>query len=79
MSFVHSHMPSALCCVLELAINCYFGQAWNLLGLCQVSMGDIRPGAAAYERVLKMDPQNLEAWCHLGQARKEVSSAPLRF
>ncbi len=35
-------------------------------------MGDIRLGAAAYERVLRMDPDNLEAWMHLAQARKEV-------
>lgn len=47
-------------------------QAWNFLGLCQVSMGDIRLGAAAYERVLRTDPNNLEAWMHLAQARKEV-------
>lgn len=57
-------MPVCVCIML---------QAWNLLGLCQVSMGDIRLGSAAYERVLKMDPVNLEAWVHLAQARKEVA------
>lgn len=40
-------------------------------------MGDIRLGAAAYERVLRMDPDNLEAWMHLAQARKEVHSVVL--
>ena len=39
-------------------------------------MGDIRLGAAAYERVLRMDPDNLEAWMHLAQARKEVRRPP---
>ena len=47
-------------------------QAWNFLGMCQVSMGDLRQGAAMYERVLRSDPACLEAWVHLAQARKEV-------
>ena len=40
--------------------------------MCQVSMGDLRQGAAAYERVLRADPACLDAWVHLAQARKEV-------
>jgi hypothetical protein len=55
-----------------LSKSCCSVQAWNFLGLCQVSMGDIRPGASCYERVLRVDPNSLEAWMHLAQARKEV-------
>ncbi len=48
-------------------------QARTFLGLCQVSMGEIQLGATNYERVLKQDPDNLEACVYLAQARKEVS------
>ncbi len=47
-------------------------QARTFLGLCQVSMGEIQLGASNYERVLKQDPDNLEACVYLAQARKEV-------
>ncbi len=45
--------------------------AWNLLGLCRTSMGDIREGVKAYERALSLDPSMREAWVNLGQALKE--------
>lgn len=47
-------------------------QARTFLGLCQFSMGDIQLGACNYERVLREDPNNLEAAVYLAQARKEV-------
>lgn len=46
-------------------------KAWNLLGLCRVSMGDIRDGVAAYEKALALSPDSREAWLNLGQALKE--------
>ena len=50
-------------------------QARTFLGLCQVSMGEIQLGASNYERVLKQDPDNLEACVYLAQARKEARAA----
>jgi Tfp pilus assembly protein PilF len=47
-------------------------QAWNLLGLCQTSMGDIGDGIRAYQRVIDMQPDHREAWVNMAQARKEV-------
>lgn len=48
-------------------------QAWNLLGLCQTSMGDIWDGIRAYQRVIDLQPNHREAWVNTAQARKEVS------
>ena len=36
-------------------------------------MGEIQLGATNYERVLRQDPDNLEACVYLAQARKEVT------
>lgn len=47
-------------------------QAWNLLGLCQTSMGDIGDGIRAYQKVIDMQPDHREAWVNMAQARKEV-------
>ena len=64
----------------HLACFAFFGmflgasQARTFLGLCQVSMGEIQLGASNYERVLKLDPDNLDACVYLAQARKEVGS-----
>ena len=52
-------------------------QARTFLGLCQVSMGEIQLGASNYERVLRQDPDNLEACVYLAQARKEVFTSIL--
>eukprot|EP00775_Hariotina_reticulata_P011921 gene11921-12065_t len=46
-------------------------QAFNYLGLCRVSMGDIRDGCRAYERAIELQPEMREAWLNLGQALKE--------
>lgn len=46
-------------------------QAWNYLGLCKVSMGDIREGCRAYEKAIELVPDMKEAWLNLGQALKE--------
>lgn len=40
-----------------------------MLGLCRVSMGDIRLGVAAYEKAIELSPDNREAWLNLGQVR----------
>ena len=40
-------------------------------------MGEIQLGASNYERVLKQDPDNLEACVYLAQARKEVTAGSL--
>ena len=53
-------------------------QALSFLGLCQVSMGDIREGAALFEKVIRSHPDDLDAWVHLAQARKEVESSHCR-
>ena len=63
-------MPQGIAASLA-SVNEYM-QAWTFLGLCQVSMGDIQLGASNYERVLRQDPENLEACVYLAQARKEV-------
>ncbi|KAL3144958.1 hypothetical protein ABBQ32_003464 [Trebouxia sp. C0010 RCD-2024] len=46
-------------------------QAWNLLGLCQTSMGDIQDGIRAYQRAIDLQPHHKEAWVNMAQARKE--------
>ncbi|KAL3145349.1 hypothetical protein ABBQ38_001606 [Trebouxia sp. C0009 RCD-2024] len=46
-------------------------QAWNLLGLCQTSMGDIQDGIRAYQRAIDLQPNHREAWVNMAQARKE--------
>lgn len=46
-------------------------QAFNYLGLCRVSMGDISDGCRAYERSIELQPEMREAWLNLGQALKE--------
>ena len=48
-------------------------QAWNLLGLCQTSMGDIGDGIRAYHKAIDLQPNHREAWVNMAQARKEVS------
>ena len=48
-------------------------QAWNLLGLCQTSMGDIGDGIRAYQKAINLQPNHREAWVNMAQARKEVS------
>lgn len=48
-------------------------QAWNVLGLCHTSMGDIGAGIAAYRRTIELQPDHREAWANLAQARKEVT------
>lgn len=47
-------------------------QAWNVLGLCHTSMGDIGDGIAAYKKAIELQPDHREAWANLAQARKEV-------
>ncbi|MEW5314536.1 MAG: hypothetical protein WDW38_006026 [Sanguina aurantia] len=46
-------------------------QAWNVLGLCSVSQGNIREGVAAYQRALDLNPKLKETWLNLAQALKE--------
>ena len=53
-------------------------QAWNLLGLCQTSMGDIGDGIRAYQKVIDLQTDHREAWVNMAQARKEVSSHDFR-
>ena len=48
-------------------------QAWNVLGLCHTSMGDIGDGIAAYRKAIDLQPDHREAWANLAQARKEVT------
>lgn len=49
-------------------------QAWNVLGLCHTSMGDIGDGIAAYQKAIDLQPDHREAWANLAQARKEVAA-----
>ncbi len=42
-------------------------QAWNVLGLCSTSQGDIRDGVKAYERATELNPKLKEAWVNMGQ------------
>lgn len=44
-------------------------QAWNLLGLCSVSQGDIRDGVAAYKKAVQLKPDLKEAWFNMAQVR----------
>ena len=53
-------------------------QAWNLLGLCQTSMGDIGDGIRAYQKVIDLQTDHREAWVNMAQARKEVSPHDVR-
>ncbi|KAK9817859.1 hypothetical protein WJX72_003273 [[Myrmecia] bisecta] len=46
--------------------------AWNLLGLCRTSQGDIPAGLQAYEQAIKLNPKHREAWINMAQAKKEV-------
>lgn len=47
-------------------------QAWNLFGLCSISLGNIEEGLEAYNKALKLDPTFRDAWFNLCQAHKEV-------
>ena len=42
-------------------------QAWNLLGLCQTSMGDIGDGIRAYQKVIDLQSDHREAWVNMAQ------------
>ena len=42
-------------------------QAWNVLGLCSTSQGDIRDGVKAYEKAVEANPKLKEAWVNMGQ------------
>ncbi|KXZ44388.1 hypothetical protein GPECTOR_68g359 [Gonium pectorale] len=46
-------------------------QAWNVLGLCSTSQGDIRDGVRAYEKAVELNPRLKESWVNMGQALKE--------
>lgn len=52
------------CCVRNSSA---FPQAWNVLGLCFTSQGDIRDGVRAYERATELNPKLKEAWVNMGQ------------
>jgi len=45
--------------------------AWNMLGLCSTSQGNISDGVAAYEKAVALNPELKEAWFNMGQALKE--------
>lgn len=47
-------------------------QAWNLMGLCKTSLGEIDEGVASYKKALQKDPDHKEAWFNMFQALKEV-------
>ncbi|GMH35900.1 hypothetical protein BSKO_03768 [Bryopsis sp. KO-2023] len=47
-------------------------QAWNLLGLCKTSLGDIQEGVASYKKALAIDPNHKESWFNMCQALKEA-------
>lgn len=53
--------------------------AWNMLGLCKVSRGDIREGIQAYREALKLNPKLRDAWINMAQALKEVGRARPSF
>ncbi|KAG2493602.1 hypothetical protein HYH03_008119 [Edaphochlamys debaryana] len=46
-------------------------QAWNVLGLCSTSQGNIRDGVRAYEKAVELNPKHKESWVNMGQALKE--------
>ena len=62
-------------CVQSVAIQPKNAQAWNQLGLCQISSGDLVEGIVSYKKALKLNPHHKETWLNLGQAHKEVSLA----
>lgn len=43
-----------------------------MLGLCQVSQGDLAEGIATYDRALAIDPGGVEPTLNLGMALKEI-------
>jgi len=45
--------------------------AWNSLGLCLTSIGELRGGAEAYRRAVALSPGMREAWANLAQCLKE--------
>ncbi|CAD7702294.1 unnamed protein product, partial [Ostreobium quekettii] len=47
-------------------------QAWNMMGLCCTSLGDIREGVDAYKAAIKLDPNFKEAYFNICQALKEA-------
>lgn len=57
------------CRELQQAVRLDSGnaQAWNILGLCSTSQGDIREGVRAYERAVEINPRLKEAWINMGQ------------
>lgn len=51
-------------------------QAWNMLGLCLTSQGDVTEGVKAYKEAIRLSPQLREAWMNMGQVFKEVRPLP---
>ncbi|GAB4814575.1 hypothetical protein N2152v2_001621 [Parachlorella kessleri] len=47
-------------------------QLLGMLGLAQVSQGDLEEGIATYERALQLDPENKDLILNLGMALKEM-------
>ena len=52
-------------------------QAWNMLGLCCTSLGDIGEGVDAYREAIRLDTSLKEAYFNLCQALKEVNQTSL--
>ena len=62
--------------ILPLILSSSFSfMAWNVLGLCVMSQGDIRDGIAGYEKALSLKPDLRDAWLNMAQAYKEAGDA----
>jgi tetratricopeptide (TPR) repeat protein len=49
--------------------------AWNVLGLCIMSQGDIMEGIAGYKKALELKPDLKDAWLNMAQAYKEAGNS----
>jgi cytochrome c-type biogenesis protein CcmH/NrfG len=47
-------------------------QAWNLLGLCRTSQGEIELGMRDYNEAVRLSPGLRDAWMNMGQVLKEA-------
>eukprot|EP00210_Caulerpa_lentillifera_P002409 g2310.t1 len=56
----------------SLGLNPKSAQAMNMLGLCLVSLGDIKEGLEAYEKTIKLDRVHKDVYFNKCQTLKEV-------
>lgn len=67
--------------VLEksLGLNAKSAQASNMLGLCQISLGDIAEGLEAYNKTIRLDRRFKDAYFNKCQALKEANDPFVLF